>query len=83
MLKRKSELETRIAELKIYAPQPGNVLARDLESLTGRHFTPGTEILSIAEPGALHAIALTRQTDIEWVAENPEADIELVVWGRH
>ena len=83
MLKRKSELETRIAELKIYAPQSGNVLARDLESLTGRHFTPGTEILSIAEPGALHAIALTRQTDIEWVAENPEADIELVVWGRH
>ena len=83
MHERKTELESRIADLKIYAPQAGCVLARDLESSIGKHFTPGDEILSIAQEGELHAIALTRQSDIEWVAENPEAEIELLVWGRH
>ena len=83
MLERKSELEARLADLEIYAPQSGSVLARDLATLSGRHFTPGTEILSIAQRDQIHAVALTRQTDIDWVAANPEAEIELLVWGRH
>ena len=83
MLKRKKDLEDRIADLTIHAPQSGVVLARDLESSIGKHFTPGDEILSIAQPGELQAIALTRQTDIEWVGEKPDAEVELLVWGRH
>ena len=59
------------------------MLARDLDSLTGRHFAPGDEVLSIAMPGELQAIGLTKQTDIEWVTANPEAEIELLIWGRH
>jgi putative peptide zinc metalloprotease protein len=83
MLKQKKDLEDRIADLTIHAPQSGVVLARDLESSIGKHFTPGDEILSIAQPGELQAIALTRQTDIEWVGEKPDAEVELLVWGRH
>ena len=83
MFRRKTELESRLADLKIYAPQTGNVLAKDLESSIGKHFTPGDEILSIAKAGELHAIALTRQTDIDWVSANPDSKIELLIWGRH
>ena len=83
MTKRKIELEQRIAELQIYAPQSGNVLARDLDQQVGQYFSPGDEILSIAKPGEIHAIALTRQDDIDWVVGNPDAKIELLVWGRH
>ncbi len=83
MRKRHTELRQRLAELNIYAPATGNVLARDLESNAGKHLEPGDEILSIAKPGEIHAIALTRQNDIEWVAQNPESEIELRIWGRH
>ena len=83
MLKRQSELSERIAELYIYAPSSGSVLARDLDSKVGQHLQPGDEILSVATAGEIHAIALTRQDDIEWVAENPESEIELRIWGRH
>jgi putative peptide zinc metalloprotease protein len=83
MLNRKAELEQQIAELQVFAPQSGTVLARELNSLAGKHLTPGNEILSIARAGEIHAIALTRQDDIDWVSENPEAEIELLVWGRH
>ena len=83
MLKRESELSDRIAELSIYAPSSGNVLARDLDSNVGKHLQPGDEILSIATAGEIHAIALTRQDDIKWVVENPESEIELRIWGRH
>ena len=83
MLKQKKDLEDRIADLTILAPQSGVVLARDLESSIGKHFVPGDELLSIARPGEIHAIALTRQTDIEWVGETPNAEVELLVWGRH
>ena len=83
MLKRESELSSRIAELEIYAPSSGSVLARDLDSMVGRHLEPGDEILSLATAGEIQAIALTRQDDIEWVADNPESEIELRIWGRH
>lgn len=83
MEKRRSEMESRLADLKIYAPQSGSVLARDLDSFSGKHFTPGNEILSIAQRDEIHAIALTRQADIDWVTGNPDAEIELLVWGRH
>jgi len=83
MNKREKELSERIAELNIYAPSSGSVLARDLDSLAGQYLNPGDEILSIATAGEIHAIALTRQNDIEWVAENPESEIELRIWGRH
>ena len=83
MLKQKRDLEDRLADLQIHAPQSGVVLARDLASSTGKHFVPGDEILSIARLGEIQAIALTRQTDIEWVGETSDAEIELLVWGRH
>ena len=83
MLKREAELSSRIAELEIYAPSSGSVLARDLDAQTGQYLEPGDEILSIATAGEIHAVALTRQDDIEWVAENPESEIELRTWGRH
>ena len=83
MLKREAELSSRIAELEIYAPSSGSVLARDLDAQTGQYLEPGDEILSIATAGEIHAVALTRQDDIEWVAENPESEIELRIWGRH
>ena len=83
MLETKADLELRVSELKIYAPQAGAVIARDLDSMNGSYFQPGSEILSIGKPGEIQAIGLTRQSDIEWVEENPDAEIELLVWGRH
>ena len=83
MQKRQIELSERIAELDIYAPSSGSVLARDLDSKVGEYLEPGDEILSVATAGEIHAVALTRQDDIEWVAENPETEIELRIWGRH
>ena len=83
MLKQRKELETRIADLRIFAPQAGTVIARELDSMEGKYFQPGTELLSIGKPGEIQAIALTRQSDIEWVESNPEARIDLIVWGRH
>ena len=83
LIKQKAELEQKLSDLVIYAPQSGQVLARDLEVSQGKHFTPGTEILSIGEPGEIQAIALTRQTDIDWVSANPEAEVELLIWGLH
>ncbi len=80
--KRKIELEQRIGDLIIVAPQSGEVLARELDIVAGRHFTPGTEILSIGRPGEIQALALTRQTDIDWVAANPTAEVDLLIWGR-
>ena len=83
MIKRKAELESRIRDLSVYAPQDGIVIARELESSEGQYFQPGTEILSIGKPGEIHAIALTQQTDIDWVEANRSAPIDLVIWGRH
>jgi len=83
LVKRKAELETRINDLEIFAPQDGTVIARNLETLEGKYFPPGTELLSIGKTGEIQAIALTRQSDIEWVESNPEAKVDLIVWGRH
>ena len=58
------------------------MLARDLQVTSGKHLTPGTEILSIGEPGEIQAVALTRQTDMDWVSANPEAEVDLLIWGR-
>ena len=82
LIKRKAELEQQVNDLVIYAPQTGEVLARDLHVSTGKHFTPGTEILSIGQPGEIQAVALTKQTDIDWVSANPEAEVDLLIWGR-
>ena len=82
LIKRKAELEEQVADLIVYAPQSGQVLARDLHVSTGKHFTPGTEILSIGQPGEIQAVALTRQTDMDWVSANPEAEVDLLIWGR-
>jgi len=83
LLKRRVELQARIRDLKIFAPQDGKVIARDLDSLTGQYFQPGNELLSIGKPGEIHAIALTKQTDIDWVEANREGEIDLIIWGRH
>ena len=82
MQQRRIELEDQIANLSIVAPEDGIVLARDLPSEVGRYFSLGDEILSIGNREQIHAIALTRQDDIEWVEQNPEVDIELRFWGR-
>ena len=83
MLERRAELVDQLDSLIVRSPQAGQVIARDLTSMNGRHFVPGDELLSVAQPGELQAIGLTKQTDIEWVAENPDAKIELLIWGRH
>ena len=80
--KRQRELNKEISNLVVTAPQSGQILQRDLDSFEGRHFGPGDELLSIGQPGDIQAIALTEQTDIEWVAANPDADVELLIWGR-
>ena len=82
LINRKVELEQQVDDLVIYAPQAGEVLARDLDVTTGKHLTRGTEILSIGEPGEIQAVALTRQTDMDWVSANPEAEVDLLIWGR-
>ncbi len=81
--KRKHELEEQISHLVVIAPQDGQVLSRDLHTKQGTHFRPGDELLSIGRPGEIHAIALTKQTDIDWVTANPESQVELLIWGRH
>ena len=82
MLKQQRELEDQIANLSVVAPESGTVLAADLAIENGKYFSPGDEILSIANRDEIHAIALARQEDIEWVAQNPDVDIELRIWGR-
>ena len=32
---------------------------------------------------SIQAVALTQQSDVEWVSSNPEAEVELLIWGRH
>ena len=83
MLERKSELDARISDLKIFAPRSGTVLARDLGTLKGQYMTPGEEIMSIGKPGDMHAVGLAEQTDVDWILENPDSDVELQVWGRY
>lgn len=82
LCKRQRELQQQIDALEIHAPQSGQVLARDLSSLEGKHFALGDELLSIGTPGQIQAIALTQQTDIDWIASRPEAEVQLMVWGR-
>ena len=76
------ELEQRISDLTIVAPQRGQVLGRELDVLEGQHLKPGNEVLSIGQPGNIQAIALTKQSDVEWVSSNPDAQVELLIWGR-
>jgi len=82
MQKRRRELEEQIANLNVVAAESGIVLARELHTEKGKYFSPGDEILSIGNRDEIHAIALTRQEDIEWVEQNPDVHIELRIWGR-
>ena len=83
MVKRKAELESRIADLQIFASCSGQVIARELDLMEGQYLEPGKEILSIGTPGKVHAIGLAKQTDAEWIIDNPESDVELQLWGRY
>ncbi len=83
MRERKAELDARISDLMIYAPRSGTILARDLGTLEGQYMTPGKEILSIGKPGDMHAVGLAEQTDVDWILENPNSEVELQVWGRY
>ena len=83
MLERKAELDARISDLKIFAPRSGTVLARGLGTLKGQYMTPGEEIMSIGKPGDMHAVGLAEQTDVDWILENPDTDVELQLWGRY
>ena len=82
MEQRYHDLSAQIENLQIVAAQDGTVLAPDLNSNQGEYFTLGDEILSIANEDEVHAIALTRQQDVKWLERNPDADIELRIWGR-
>ena len=59
------------------------MLARDLGTLKGQYMNPGKEIMSIGKPGDMHAVGLAEQTDVDWILENPDSDVELQVWGRY
>ncbi len=83
MIKRLTELESRLADLTVYAPASGQIIARDLELLWGQYLEPGKEILSIGTQGRVHAIGLAKQTDAQWVAENSEAEVTVQLWGRY
>lgn len=83
MIKRRAELESRLADLAIYAPQAGQVIARDLDTLHGQYLEPGKEVLSIGTPEKVHAIGLAKQTDAEWISENSNTEVELQLWGRY
>ena len=83
MLKRKVELEARLADLQIYAPRSGLVIARDLDLTQGQYLEPGNEVLSIGTPGKVHAIGLAKQTDAEWLTENSDSNVEVQLWGRY
>ena len=83
MLKRRTELQARMANLEVYAPRSGQVIARDLELMEGKYLEPGKEILSIGMPGEVHAIGLAKQTDTEWINENSNVEVELQLWGRY
>ncbi|QEG24333.1 efflux RND transporter periplasmic adaptor subunit [Mariniblastus fucicola] len=82
MHKRRRELEEQIANLNVVATQSGTVLAADLHADTGKYFRPGDEILSIGNDEKIHAIALTRQQDIEWIEQRDAVEVELRIWGR-
>ena len=82
MKKRQADLEQQLADLNVAATENGTVLAADLMTLKGKYFAIGDEILTIGSPTEIHAIALTRQQDIAWIEQNPEADVELRIWGR-
>jgi len=82
MEKRFKELEQQIANLRVVATESGTVLAADLSAAKGKFFQLGDQILSIGSPAEIHAIALTRQEDIAWIEQNPEAQVELRIWGR-
>lgn len=83
MIKRKLELEARVADLQIYAPQSGQVIARDLDLLQGQYLEPGKEVLSIGTPEKVHAIGLAKQTDAEWLTDHSNTEVELQLWGRY
>ncbi len=83
MHEKREELEKQLADLKICASQDGMVIARELDILLGKYLSPGDEVLSIAMPMETQAISLARQSDIEWFEDNPDAKLELRIWGRH
>jgi putative peptide zinc metalloprotease protein len=81
--KKRIELEAKIDDLIIVAPQAGQILALELDTMEGQYFQPGTELLSIGQPGNIQAIALTKQSDVEWLTANAASEVELLIWGRH
>ncbi len=82
MKNRRKELESQIANLRILAPGSGIVLAAELNAAKGKFFQLGDEVLNIGNPTGIHAVALTRQQDIAWIEQNPQANVELRIWGR-
>jgi putative peptide zinc metalloprotease protein len=82
MENRRKELVDQISNLRVVATGSGTVLAAELAAAEGRFFQQGDEVLSIGSPTGIHAVALTRQQDIAWIEQNPEANVELRIWGR-
>ena len=57
-------------------------MVAELNAAKGKFFQLGDEVLNIGNPTGIHAVALTRQQDIAWIEQNPQANVELRIWGR-
>jgi putative peptide zinc metalloprotease protein len=82
-MKRKAELELLLSKLEIRADRDGDVLALELDALTDTYLNPGSEVLSIGMPGELKAIALARQQDLQWLENQNNDKVELLIFGRN
>ncbi len=81
--KRKIEIEQQLEELIVRAPSTGKVIARGIDSNLNKYFKVGDELLTIGDPQQIHALALTRQSDIEWLEQDSVDWVDMMVWGRH
>jgi putative peptide zinc metalloprotease protein len=79
---RRDELTRLVSYLNVRADQAGVVLARNLPAIEQTWFKPGQEILSIGLPEDIHAIALARQEDVDWIENSQVREVELRIWGR-
>ena len=82
MFDREAELSTLISKLNLVAPQAGVVMAKDLDAKLNTYLQPGDEVMSIGMTDQLHAVALTRQQDVEWIEKAEVEEVQLFVWGQ-
>lgn len=81
MIEQREELEAQIADLHLRSPQDGIIIGRELNTKPGTYMLPGDELLTIAEPTQIHAIALAKQTDFEWLRESINQPVSIDLFG--